>query len=165
VQAAPGPAPALGPTPGPTPGLVPALAQGASPAPTPTPIPAPLAGRARPEGAAPPADAPVESRSMRMAKQYINANYAAQITLDKVAAYVGFNPTYFSTLFKKECGQNFLEYLSEVRVTRACDLLRNTNQTVASICKEVGYRDLKHFIGTFKRYAGLKPNEYRKLYS
>ncbi len=106
-----------------------------------------------------------ETRPLRLAKQYIQENYAAQVTLDKLAAFIGFNPTYLSTLFKKENGLNFLEYLSEVRITHARAMLKETNKTVAAICEEVGYSDLKHFTGIFKKYTGLKPNEYRKLFS
>jgi two-component system response regulator YesN len=50
-------------------------------------------------------------------------------------------------------------------MNKAKDLLKETNLTVAGICEQVGYSDLKHFTKNFKRVAGIKPNEYRKLYS
>ena len=87
------------------------------------------------------------------------------ISLEEVADFVGFNASYFSTLFKKESGKNFLEYLSEVRMNRAKELLKQTNFTVANICSQVGYSDLKHFTQSFKKATGLKPNEFRKPYS
>ncbi|WP_341877285.1 response regulator [Defluviitalea saccharophila] len=104
-------------------------------------------------------------KPIREAKQYIQQNYMKPITLKEVSNYVGFNDSYFSSLFKKECGINFLEYLSEVRMNKAKELLKETNLSVACICEAVGYNDLKHFIKLFKKYSGLKPNEFRKLYS
>ena len=87
------------------------------------------------------------------------------ITLEEVSGIVGFNPTYFSTLFKKESGNNFVNYLSEIRMNRAKELLRETNLTIAVICEQVGYSDLKNFTKSFTKSVGLKPNEFRKLYS
>ena len=106
-----------------------------------------------------------DTRPIRLAKQYIRQNYTRPIGLEEVSGYVGFSPTYFSTLFKKESGSNFVDYLSEIRMDRAKELLKETNLSVASICEQVGYSDLKHFTKSFRSYTGLKPNEYRKLYS
>ncbi|HCR41668.1 MAG TPA: DNA-binding response regulator, partial [Lachnospiraceae bacterium] len=91
--------------------------------------------------------------------------WKGQVTLEEVSSFAGFSPSYFSTLFKKESGINFQEYLSEVRMKKAKDLLKETNLTIAGICEQVGYSDLKYFTKNFKRIAGIKPNEYRKLYS
>jgi two-component system response regulator YesN len=106
-----------------------------------------------------------ETKPMRLAKEYIQKHYASPLTLKTMAEVIGFNHTYFSTLFKKESGISFLEYLSEVRVLKACDLLKETNKTIASICEEVGYSDLKHFTKVFKKHTELNPNEYRRLFS
>jgi len=116
-------------------------------------------------------DAVIEERRqayikpIRTAKQYIQQNYMKPISLKEVSSVVGFNDSYFSSLFKKESGKNFLEYLSEVRMNKAKELLKETNLSIASICERVGYNDLKHFTKSFKKYTGLKPNEFRKLYS
>ena len=104
-------------------------------------------------------------RPIRQAKQYIQQNYMKSITLDDVSSVAGFNATYFSSLFKKETGSNFVEYLSEIRMNRAKDLLKETNMSIAAVCEAVGYNDLKHFTKSFKKAAGIKPGEYRKLYS
>lgn len=104
-------------------------------------------------------------KPIRTAKQYIQQNYMNPITLKDVSSLVGFNDSYFSSLFKKECGINFSEYLSEVRMNKAKDLLKETNLCIADICQTVGYNDLKHFTKSFKKFTGLKPNEYRKLYA
>lgn len=107
----------------------------------------------------------MEKKPVRIAKQYISSNYTHPITLEEVAEEVGFNASYFSTLFKKESGQNFNEYLLELRMNKAKELLKESQESVANICQSVGYSDLKHFTQLFKKQTGLKPNEYRKLYS
>ena len=106
-----------------------------------------------------------DTKPIRLAKQYIQQNYMNPISLEEVSRFVGFNATYFSTLFKKENGGNFVDYLTEIRMNQAKDLLRETNLNIAVICKQVGYNDLKHFTKSFAKNTGLKPNEYRKLYS
>lgn len=106
-----------------------------------------------------------DKRPIRAAKQYIQQNYMNPISLEEVSGAVGFSAAYFSSLFKKESGQNFLEYLSEVRMNKARELLKETNLNVAAICEQVGYNDLKHFTQSFKKATGLKPNEFRKLYA
>jgi len=105
-----------------------------------------------------------DTQPIRNAKLYILKNYAQPITLEEVSAEIGFSVNYFSTLFKKETGEGFAKYLTRVRIDEARSLLRDTNQPVAEICKNVGYGDLKHFTHTFKTETGLTPGEYRKLY-
>ena len=107
----------------------------------------------------------VDTKPIRMAKKYIQQNSMNAISLEEVSNYVGFNASYFSTLFKKESGSNFVEYLLEVRMNHAKELLKETNLSIATICEQVGYNDLKHFTKIFKKNTGIKPNEYRKLYS
>ncbi len=107
----------------------------------------------------------LEIKPIRAAKQYIQTNYMKHISLEEVSSIVGFSPAYFSSMFKKESGQNFMEYISEVRINKAKDFLKTTNWSIAVICESVGYSDLKHFTQIFKKYTGLKPNEFRKLYS
>ena len=106
-----------------------------------------------------------DNKPIRMAKQYIKENYGTPITLETVSEVAGFNPAYFSTLFKKETGTTFSEFLLETRMEAAKDLLKDTNLNIAAICEKVGYSDSKHFTKTFMRETGLKPNQYRKLYS
>ena len=103
-------------------------------------------------------------RPIRNAKLYIMNHFTEPITLEAVAASAGFSSSYFSSLFKKETGKSFSEYLTELRVDRAKELLKNTKTNIRDICELVGYSDQKHFNATFRKYTGLKPGEYRKLY-
>lgn len=103
-------------------------------------------------------------RPIRQAKQYIKNHFGEQLTLEEVSKEVGLSPSYFSTLFKKEISDGFAKYLINVRMEEAKILLRDTNISVAEICKKVGYNDIKHFTHTFDKVTGLKPSAYRKLY-
>lgn len=105
-----------------------------------------------------------DSRPIKDAKQYIYDNYNINLTLENVSERIGFNPAYFSTLFKKETGKNFSEYIMELRITNAKTYLIQTNLDVAEIANIVGYSDLKYFSKLFKKETGLNPTEFRKLY-
>lgn len=104
-------------------------------------------------------------KPIRAAKEYVETHYAGKITLEDVAGIMKLNPTYFSTLFKKETGSNFLEYVTGVRIEKAKQLLVSTNDTMAGIAAKVGYADTRYFSQCFEKTAGLKPSVYRKLYS
>ena len=106
-----------------------------------------------------------EATPIRRAKQHMAAHFMQPITLEQVAEQAGFNPSYFSTLFKKETGQTFSEYLTAIRIDKAKELLRGSAASIAKICEDVGYADVKHFTATFKKRTGIKPGEFRKLYS
>ena len=101
----------------------------------------------------------------RQAKQYIEENYSRSLTLEEVSEMAGFAPGYFSTLFKKETGVTFLEFLQSVRMDAAKKLLVSGNEGMNVICEKVGYADVKYFTKCFIKYTGLKPGEYRKIYS
>ena len=104
------------------------------------------------------------TRPIRLAKQYVGQHYMEAITLEDVCAATGFSVSYFSTLFKKETGEGFSKYLTRVRMEQAKQFLQDTDWPVAEICERVGYNDLKHFTGNFKKTTGLNPGQYRKLY-
>lgn len=106
-----------------------------------------------------------DNRPIRVAKEYIQKNYMNQVTLEAVSTMVGFAPAYFGTLFKKEAGIPFLEFLQSVRMEEAKKLLVSTSDGMGVICEKVGYVDVKYFTKCFVKYTGLKPGEYRKIYS
>lgn len=103
-------------------------------------------------------------RPIRLAKQYIQNHYKESISLEEVSDAVGLSAGYFSTLFKKVEGEGFAKYLIQIRMEQAKILLRESNTSIAEICKQVGYNDLKHFTHTFEKVTQLKPSAYRKLY-
>ncbi len=104
------------------------------------------------------------TRPINMAKQYVQEHYQEHLSLDEISEHVGFNASYFATLFRKETNRTVVDYITEVRIKQARELLRTTRMTVQEICEAVGYRDGKYFLKTFKKETGVSPNEYRKLY-
>jgi len=107
----------------------------------------------------------MDSKPIREAKTYILKHLCEPISLEGVSDYVGFNSAYFSTVFKKETGFTFSEFLFDKRMERAKMMLRESKESVADICNAIGYSDVKHFTKNFTKHTGVKPKEYKKLYS
>ena len=103
-------------------------------------------------------------RPVREAMRYIEACCTQPLTLERVAERVHLNASYLCTIFKKETGQNFTEYLTTCRVKEAKRLLRESTLSIAQICSAVGYTDNKHFSQTFTKLVGIKPSAYRALH-
>lgn len=105
-----------------------------------------------------------ELRPIQIAKDYIRNHISEAITLKDICAEINFNEAYFSSMFKKETGMNFSKYLIHARIETAKDLLKSSDDKIETIAKSVGYNDLKTFNKNFRKYTGLKPSEYRRLY-
>ncbi|MCR5634897.1 MAG: helix-turn-helix domain-containing protein [Lachnospiraceae bacterium] len=98
---------------------------------------------------------------IKSAQMYIAQNYSKDIILDDVSKELQMSPYYFSKLFKKRTGKNFIEYLTDVRIEKAKELLRNSTKSMKEICMEVGYTDPNYFSRTFKKNVGVTPSEYK----
>ncbi len=106
-----------------------------------------------------------EDLPIRTAKAYIEDHFSEFISLEDIAEQVHLNSVYFSYLFKKKQGINFSEYLINYRIEKAKKMLKETSDNISVIAGQVGYKDSKHFSKLFKKIVGLRPIEYRKLYS
>ena len=96
------------------------------------------------------------------AKQYLAEHFESNdVSLNTVAAQVGVSSSYFSSIFKQETGQNFVEYLTQVRMERACELLKCTSYRTAEIGEQVGYNDAHYFSAAFKKAMGQSPKDYK----
>ena len=96
------------------------------------------------------------------AKQYLKEHFESnEISLNMVAAEVGVSSSYFSSIFKQETGQSFVEYLTKLRIDKACELLRCTTLRSAEIGERVGYNDPHYFSATFKKVTGVSPKDYK----
>lgn len=107
----------------------------------------------------------LQSRQIDSAIKYINENYEKDISLNEISGVVYLNPAYFSTLFKKVTGQNFVDYLQKVRIDRAKNLLSTTHMPISDIAEQTGYKSAHYFSKVFLKAVGIKPTEYRRLYS
>lgn len=97
-------------------------------------------------------------------KQYIQKHYAEKITLASMAEYSNFSECYFSSLFKKMTGQNFNDYLCEVRIEKAKELLASfPRDKIYEISNKVGYNEVVTFNRNFKKITGITPREFCKL--
>lgn len=95
------------------------------------------------------------------AKLLIREHYADNIGLPWIAEQLAISPAWFSQLFKRECGRNFVDYLTDIRIEEAKRLLRESTLKVYEIAGKVGYQDLQHFGHVFKKKTGQSPKEFR----
>lgn len=102
------------------------------------------------------------STVMQKAIDYIKKNYNKDLTVELAAEYVGKTPNYFSHIFKKELGISFTEYVNEIRISKACDLILHSNLLIYEIGEQVGYRDYAYFTQIFKKFKGCSPTDFRK---
>lgn len=96
------------------------------------------------------------------AKAYIDQNFSKELSLDEVSRSVNISPYYFSKLFKEESGENFIEYLTRVRIRHAKELLKNPSLSIKEICVMSGYSDPNYFSRIFKKQEDVTPSEYRE---
>lgn len=98
---------------------------------------------------------------IKIAKDYIKDNFSKDISLDDVSRVVGISPYYFSKIFKEGCGENFIEYLTNIRIEKAKELLMESDRSMKEICMMCGYSDPNYFSRTFKKNVGITPTEYK----
>lgn len=101
--------------------------------------------------------------AIQRAKEFMQDNFTnPELMLKTVADYVGFSEKYFSTRFTRECGCTFINYLNDLRIRRARELLVQTDMKIYEISEAVGYSSIEHFNHMFKKKLGISPKDYRK---
>lgn len=99
---------------------------------------------------------------IEIAKDQIRKTYMSdEISLNTIAAEVGMSPSYFSSIFSKEMGKTFVEYLTEIRMDRGKELLMCSSMKTSEIGYEVGYKDPHYFSYIFKKTQNCTPKEFR----
>ena len=101
----------------------------------------------------------------RQVKTYIEENYNQDVNLDSLSRLVFLNPIYLSSMFKQETGISITDYIIEVRLKKAKELLADTPMFIGEIASAVGYKDTRYFSKLFLKHVGIKPTEYRKYHS
>ena len=101
-------------------------------------------------------------RTFKNSIKYIHANYTEKIKVPYLAQLEGLSNSRYITLFSKEMGKTPSEYILDLRLNRASDLLLTTNMEISAVGASSGYNDQYFFSKIFKKHIGISPQEYRK---
>jgi len=101
-------------------------------------------------------------RLIRKAMACIHARFAEPLTREAIADYVGISADYLTDCFRQELGITPITYIRRYRIRQACELLRNSDQSITQIALAVGFSDSAHFARTFLREIGVTPKAYRR---
>lgn len=97
-------------------------------------------------------------QSVLKVASYLENHYSEKLLLEEMANYVYMSSSHFSVLFKQHTGKSFSDYLLELRMAKARDLIKEQH-SVSEVAERVGYQDIRHFSKTFKKYYGVNPSE------
>lgn len=94
--------------------------------------------------------------------EYVREHYAdSGLNVESVCKNLSVSTAYFSTVFKKETGKTFINYLTEYRMEQALNLLLNQDEKTYVIAEKVGYSDPNYFSYAFKKQFGMSPSKYK----
>jgi two-component system, response regulator YesN len=94
-------------------------------------------------------------------KNYIDIHYFEDISLNDMSLKFYMNKSYLSALFKKRIGQNFVDYITTVRMKKASEHMKSKKCKVYEVAQLVGYTDERYFSKLFKKYMGVTPEEFK----
>lgn len=100
---------------------------------------------------------------VQLAMLFVQNNFRRDIGLDDIAEVAGVTPAYMSSIFRRECGMNFKDYINGIRFDYAKKLLDFSDMTITDICFESGFNDYANFERNFRKKYGSSPREYRKM--
>ncbi|NQX66901.1 AraC family transcriptional regulator [Paenibacillus alba] len=95
-------------------------------------------------------------------KDYILHHYREQIDMKEMANYIGRTPNYISTVFRETTGQTITEYIQQIRIAAACDLLTGSQMSIGEISDFLGFCEQSYFNKVFKKVTGTMPSAYVK---
>lgn len=101
-------------------------------------------------------------KEIEIVKQYIFEHYGEEISVEKLGEMVFMAPSYLSSIFKKETGQNLSKFIKAYRMERAKDMLENTMSKISDISITCGYANVSYFCSSFREYFGVSPQKYRE---
>ena len=104
-----------------------------------------------------------DRRLVETVKEYVQKHYMEEISLNRVADAVYANASYICNLFKSQTGENFVEYLTRLRIEKAKALLKDVRIKTYEVGQLVGYSDATYFSKVFKKMVGITPSEYRNI--
>lgn len=101
------------------------------------------------------------SATIEKSLSFIEENCFDKLSLEQVSNHVFLNKSYFSELFKKETGVNFNDYINQLRIRKACDLLLQNEYSLSEVAQMVGFSDQNYFSKIFKKIVGKSPKSYK----
>lgn len=93
---------------------------------------------------------------------YVTTHYASSFSLTEIAERFEMSPSRFSRYFRRATGNTFTDFVNQLRVNRACQLLMETDQYVSTICYNVGFNNVANFNRRFMEIKGMTPSDFRK---
>ena len=103
----------------------------------------------------------VEAPVIRRARQFICEHQQEDLHVGDVAAQLNVSIFYFCKVFRKATGLTFTQYLTQVRITKAKNLLQNPYTRIAEVAFEAGFQSITHFNRSFRKFEGKSPKQYR----
>lgn len=95
---------------------------------------------------------------------YVEKNYTLDIGLDDLTKHFHMSREHISRLFKKETGENFISYLTRLRMKKAAGLISEARHSMQMVAESIGFNDASYFSRSFKKYYGISPEDYRRKY-
>lgn len=93
--------------------------------------------------------------------EFLNQNYAQDISTNDLAQYMHLNPGYLSKIFKRETGTTVTKYITSLRILKSKQMLDSGNYSISEIAAATGFNDYFYFLKTFKKVTGLTPKQYQ----
>ena len=104
-----------------------------------------------------------EHQAVQHCIAYLNENYQHKVTLEELAEQVHLHPNYLCTIFHNDSGQTIFQYLTRIRLEKACELLRS-GSSVTQVAEQCGFHNVSFFSRTFKATYGTTPKSFAKIY-
>ncbi|RBL90467.1 AraC family transcriptional regulator [Chitinophaga flava] len=105
----------------------------------------------------------IKQEEIDLILQYTNNNFRNKISLREVSKVVNMSIAAFSKYFRRSTKKTYIDYLNEIRIGYACNLLKDTNKSVIEICFESGFNTLANFNKQFLKYKSINPSTFRKM--
>jgi len=96
--------------------------------------------------------------------EYVQEHYAEKISMNDLVNRLGMSATYLNQKFKQETSYTFNDFLNRYRIQRSIDKLKNEDEKIYAIAEEVGFKDYKYFITTFKKYVHCTPSQFQERF-
>jgi two-component system, response regulator YesN len=100
--------------------------------------------------------------TMNCIEAEIEKNYADNLSLKSLGEKYYVNSAYLGQIFKKKYGCNFKDYLNNIRIRKAAEIMMSTDKKLYEIAGDVGYKNLEYFINKFEEIYGMTPSRFRK---